>query len=536
MERKCSLGMLLAASIALFAFEGCTSELRHVPIDTQVVRPEKAVVVFFADGVNKDRLEEMIAAGELPNIKERFVDGGVTVKNAVTVLPSITYAVSVSMLTGLFPGHHGILGNRWFDPLECIARYYITASTYRTVNQHFHRPTLYEVLSDCFTVNVQFHSRRGVTYTIDNAIPTGINYFLETFWWVDERVGRCVVDVERLANRVGRWPVVYWNYFPGIDETAHANTTETHRYRRELTTIDTSIGQVLEGVERAGMADSTYYVFMTDHGHNRTEPGHELDLAAWIAQTRDLRVFTGAITFGDYPSRLRRIQKYDAVVLTGASRRVAIYLPGRNGWGTPVDTEAIDAVINGATGAEPMWALPSVEVVCAPRGRDAIEVLSKAGKVAVERRRVDDRKEYRALGDVQRVLGYTIDGWHDADAWLSKTASTGMPDFVPQVVEMFDSPRAGNIVVFAAEGWTFGLGDASGHGSCIAADMRVPLYFAGPDLPAGGSIDCARVVDVMPTIVDLLDRGDRLAEIGRLDGKSIANELHNASVRDNEDQ
>jgi arylsulfatase A-like enzyme len=61
--------------------------------------------------------------------------------------------------------------------------------------------------------------------------------------------------------------------------------------------------------------------------------------------------------------------------------------------------------------------------------------------------------------------------------------------------------------------------------------MRVPLYVAGPGLPAGGRIDHARLVDVMPTVLDLLGESGRLNEIDPIDGVSVAAELKAAPPR-----
>ncbi|MCH8854096.1 MAG: hypothetical protein IID41_15810, partial [Planctomycetes bacterium] len=129
--------------------------------------------------------------------------------------------------------------------------------------------------------------------------------------------------------------------------------------------------------------------------------------------------------------------------------------------------------------------------------------------------------------DDPKLRAFVEGGWHDSRAWLAATADTLHPDFVPQVVEMFDSPRAGDIVLFAAEDWAFDTWN-SGHGSSLAGDMRVPMYFAGPDLAHGGQIDCARNVDIMPTVLDLLGEAHRLGEVEPIDGQSLAEELRSA--------
>jgi arylsulfatase A-like enzyme len=103
------------------------------------------------------------------------------------------------------------------------------------------------------------------------------------------------------------------------------------------------------------------------------------------------------------------------------------------------------------------------------------------------------------------------------------------PDFVPQIVELFDSPHAGDFVVFAADDWSCAGTLHGGHGSPRAEDMCVPLYFAGPDLPRGGRISYARLVDVMPTVLDLLGEADR-ADLVEIDGASLVEQLRSAKL------
>jgi hypothetical protein len=112
--------------------------------------------------------------------------------------------------------------------------------------------------------------------------------------------------------------------------------------------------------------------------------------------------------------------------------------------------------------------------------------------------------------------------------WLCDTAATEHPDFVPQAWEMMQSPRAGDIVAFAANDWSFDLRAAGGHGAALGADMRTSLFIAGPDIPRGRAIHTARLVDLLPTLLDLLGESHRLESHEALDGISILRELRSA--------
>jgi hypothetical protein len=161
--------------------------------------------------------------------------------------------------------------------------------------------------------------------------------------------------------------------------------------------------------------------------------------------------------------------------------------------------------------------------------------------VIVERQGFADRARYRLTqrqgaplgydGQADELAGFIDAGWHSSREWLQATAETSHPDFVPQAVDMFDSPRTGDVVVFAAKGWDFSTGQQGAHGSCLARDMRILMYFAGPDLPRGAAIKYARLVDLAPTIVGLLGEAHRLERVPWMDGINLADELKAAVPR-----
>jgi len=184
--------------------------------------------------------------------------------------------------------------------------------------------------------------------------------------------------------------------------------------------------------------------------------------------------------------------------------------------------------------------LPAVQVALARAGPDRVRVLARGGTAIVERRRDGEANHYRIAEYEGDPLEYLHDpgvasfmeaGWHTSREWLVATARARFPDFVPQVIEMFDSPRTGDVVLMAAAGWAFYEGEVGGHGSCLARDMRISLFFAGPDLPRGAAIPCGRLVDVMPTVVGLLGEQDRLDRISPIDGVNLADQLRRAEPR-----
>jgi hypothetical protein len=497
-------GQLLAA-VCLIA--GCSSQ-RDVELiaEGKIERPPVTVTVFFADGMDYARMQALLDAGRLPNIQRHFVDGGVGIEHAVAALPPITYANAVSIITGRFPGHHDVTGNRWYDPRCDALRDYGSAATYRKVNEDFHFPTIYEMLGDAFTVNVQGHTRRGVSQTIDNVVTAGLDWLLGNYMAADARVGECVHEVATIARRQGRWPVVYFNYFPGLDEVGHLHGSDSPEYAEAMVTVDAAIGRIVDRVEAMAPADLRYYVLLSDHGHVPTPPARAIDLATWLARNAHLHVYDKA----SVPLNPRWHDDYDAVLINGAFRRAAIHLFDRRA----NDSQDVAPAVTWPWIRE-LAVLPGIAAVCGRCGRDAVEVYRTGGTLRIERRELDGIKAYRIAGiegDWPGILGEDNpqtagmrEGWHDSRTWLAATANASWPDFVPQVVEMFDSPRTGDLVVFSDNDFSFSAEWRGGHGSCLQQDMHVPLFLAGPGLPPGGQLPAARLVDVAPTMLDLLD-------------------------------
>jgi arylsulfatase A-like enzyme len=96
---------------------------------------------------------------------------------------------------------------------------------------------------------------------------------------------------------------------------------------------------------------------------------------------------------------------------------------------------------------------------------------------------------------------------------------------VPQLGEVFQDPRAGEIIIFAAPGWSFCRDYVGGHGGIERDEMLIPMYFAGPGLLPHGKVGTARLADLVPTVLDLMGWRASVAHPQHFDGVSIADSL-----------
>jgi hypothetical protein len=236
------------------------------------------------------------------------------------------------------------------------------------------------------------------------------------------------------------------------------------------------------------------------------------------------------------------ILRYNAIAMIGADRCCALHLRGEDGWGFPASQAQIEEIVFGGAGREPLLDLPAVGVVCTRLAPGRVRVLAARGQALVERREIGGAVEYRYVSALHgadplryaespRLRAFVESGWHASRDWLTATVEERYPDFVPQIAELFESPRAGDLMLFADEDWTFRDNGHGGHGSALPRDARVSCYFAGDGLPRGGRVASARLVDMAPTILELLGESARLERIGPIDGVSLAPALRAAGAR-----
>ncbi|HSW46438.1 MAG TPA: alkaline phosphatase family protein [Phycisphaerae bacterium] len=538
LRRRIQKGLTAFTASTLLIHSGCAidSPLR-LNLQPEVDLPTRSAIVLWADGMDHQRFDDLLASGRLPNIKRVFVDGGVTVENGVDTLPSQTYINGASLITGRFAGRHGITGNLWLDRQTLDSVYYLTLPTYLQSNEHLAGPTLFEILGDLFTLNIHCHTRRGVTHSIDLAGLSAFCFGLGAFITSDRLMCDRLTEAAAVANQVKRWPSVLLIYGSGVDETGHLHGPDAPLYTEAIENIDTIVGRIDDAIENAGLKDRTYFILVSDHGMSPVRPDRINDLQKWLQSHRRLRVRCEPLTGIDYGRRLRELDHYDVFLAIGSDRAASIHIRGRAGWQKAPEPAEIEAFL---TGSPSLIDIPAVDCAVFRDGPDRVRVLSSRGSAAIERRANDGIKTFRITELTGDPLGYEQDGrlsafvaagWHTSREWLAATAEAARPDFVPQVVEMFDSPRMGDCVLFAADEAAFSNHWRGGHGSCLRRDMHVVQLWAGPDLPAGGSIPYSRLVDVAPTIIGLLGEADRLKRIPSMDGVDLSKQIKTATPK-----
>ena len=513
MRRNHLLRVATPITAVLLLVSGCGSGgALRVRLEAEVERPEAGVVLFICDGLSVDLLRDGCEAGWLPNFRRRFVENGTQVEHAVTCVPSITYAVLTTYATGVSPARHGVIANEWFDRRLRLWREYGVIKHYRAVNGDFCTPTIYERMQPLVSLSIQNPVHRGVTRNVANWAQSGVRWFFHDYTAVDKLTATTLDYVANWANRNRVWPALLVCYFPGLDSVGHAHGVESEHYRTAVEHVDFQIGRICDWLESEKLLDPTTLVLVADHGMAPVHPGNVIDLKRILRRDLHRRVTEAPYQDTSFEDRYHRFKRYDTVLARSAVRFAAIHFRGELSWNDPLEPEEVRLILETPPVGQRLWDYAGVDLVAFRSSENEVELRSPRGSARIVERQAPGGPEYRYVPVPHDVFGYLDDpnlagfvaeGFHTPREWLAATCTQTYPDVVPQLIPLLRNPRSGDVVLFAARGYSFGH-EKSGHGGIHRDEMCIPMIFAGPGIEPGGRIHTAHAVDLAPTILHLL--------------------------------
>jgi predicted AlkP superfamily pyrophosphatase or phosphodiesterase len=191
-------------------------------------------------------------------------DNGAAAASMIPSFPSVTFPNHISIVTGLYPEHHGIVGNSFFDP-ERKAQYSI--KTTATDGSWYQRGTPLWVLAE------QQHVIAGCMFwpTCDGEIqgvrPTYFKKYDGTF--PDEKRVNQVIDWLKLP--ADQRPHFITLYFSEVDSAGHKFGPESLETVEAALQVDRMIGKLREGLD--GLKLPVNLILVSDHGMQDVKDG-----------------------------------------------------------------------------------------------------------------------------------------------------------------------------------------------------------------------------------------------------------------------
>lgn len=232
------------------------------------------------DGVKPDYLREGFA--ETPNL-DRLIDEGVWAESLKPVFPTHTFPNLYSIVTGLYPENHGIIGNTVYDPdrdellnmrddeAQQTSDWWGGEPIWITAEQQGLRAgTFFWVGSEAEIDGTQ------PTHSVDynSFIPHNSRTDQVVRWLTDEEA----VDFATL-------------YFASPDGRGHEYGPESDEVVEAVEDIDEQIGRLIDGLESEGLWPDLNILVVSDHGMVELDEDKVIFLDD-IIDTRDVEMIT----------------------------------------------------------------------------------------------------------------------------------------------------------------------------------------------------------------------------------------------------
>jgi len=301
-DRACKLVDVAPTVLALMggALTHTDGEVLEDLLDRSVAPPAHVVGCLW-DGCNPNVLYDAASRGEAPNVARLMAMGTTFGRGAMSSLPTVTLANHTTVLTGLHPGHHGILHNAWFD--RSTRQQVITNSpeTWHLASSWLFPgvETMHDAVHRCFpdacSVSVNEMTDAGADYSTFDFVRRGIPLERppapDELPNADQRFVRPVKEY-RWGSRVdhttvqqfrGVWsgqylgsdwplPKFTWCNFALTDSAFHEGGPHSEIARASIRDTDARLGEIFAAVERAGVWDRTAFFLVADHGMEQTDP------------------------------------------------------------------------------------------------------------------------------------------------------------------------------------------------------------------------------------------------------------------------
>jgi predicted AlkP superfamily pyrophosphatase or phosphodiesterase len=244
------------ALVLLLGTIGCASSARPAAqSEPGRAAPPPTVVLVSLDGFRWDYLDRV----STPTL-DRLTRGGVRADGLVPVFPTKTFPNHYSLVTGLHPGHHGIVANNIHDP---------------------ERDAWFSLANREAVADARWWGGEPIWVAVERSgRPTA-----PLFWPGSEApIGGLrprhwqpydgTVSNEARGDRLLEWlalprrerPAFLTLYMSDVDTAGHRHGPDAPEVDQAVERVDAALGHFVVGLERQGLLDEVDLIVVSDHG------------------------------------------------------------------------------------------------------------------------------------------------------------------------------------------------------------------------------------------------------------------------------
>lgn len=215
------------------------------------------------DGFRADFLDR----GLTPALNS-LVANGVSPQYMNPSFPSVTFPNHFTLMTGLYPESHGIVGNTFWDP-DMKEEFYYTHPTVSMQPKWWMAEPLW-VTAEKQRVRTAIHMWPGSEAHIGDKEPTFLDKYNGTEV-LSRKVDRVLefLDLPGLEDEsqiTPERPQFIVAYVPNVDQDGHKFGPNSTEIRNTISEADNMIASIMTGLERRNLTEVVNIVVVSDHG------------------------------------------------------------------------------------------------------------------------------------------------------------------------------------------------------------------------------------------------------------------------------
>lgn len=273
---------LARAAVLTLAVAACATTPPAPPVE-MVQAPN--VILISIDGFRADYLQR----GATPVLAQLAAEGASGPMKPS--FPSVTFPNHYTLVTGLHPDHHGIVGNNMVDAE--LGRFSLGNKQAVTDRRWWDQGEPIWVSAERQGVKTATMFWPGSEADIRGVRPSYWTPFDQSMPG-DARVDQVLTWLDLPA---AQRPALTTLYFDIVDTMGHHHGPDAPQTLEATRSVDASIGRLVEGLKARGLYENTILVVVSDHGMAATSPDRVTVLDDIVDPEAVQIVYGGAVTF-----------------------------------------------------------------------------------------------------------------------------------------------------------------------------------------------------------------------------------------------
>lgn len=231
------------------------------------------VILISADGFRYDYAEKFGAKNIIALSRQ-----GLKAESLIPAFPSNTFPNHYTLATGLYPAHHGLINNRFYDPQR--QDYYSPGNRKAVEDSSWYGGTPIWVLAEQQQMLTASFYWVGSEAPVKGIFPT-YHYKYSKNIPIERRI-QTVVDWLNLPEE--KRPHLITFYLPEVDHAGHVYGPDSRETLEAVQFTDDIIFKLNQAVASTGLPVN--FIFLSDHGMTQVDTLHTLQLPDWIDTAR----------------------------------------------------------------------------------------------------------------------------------------------------------------------------------------------------------------------------------------------------------